>query len=146
MMQAFLYRHLVTAQKLLVQVAEPDPVTIALKLPPGGAIRARPDSEITLSAVMTRKGAVQGSVKLTLSDPPEWLTLATQSLGPQTGNEVILKVSPNAEPGDKTTVVLNGTARRSKSTKDPDYDPVNKFSNTKAVDFAIDAISIEIIN
>jgi hypothetical protein len=146
MMQAFLYRHFVTAQKLLVQVTEPDPVTIALRLPPGGAIRVRPDSEITLSAMMTLKGAVQGSVKLTLSDPPEWLTLATQSLGQQAGNEVVLKVSPNAEPGDKTTVVLNGTARRSKSAKDPDYDPVNKYLNTKAVDFAIDAISIEIIN
>jgi hypothetical protein len=148
MMQAFLYRHLVVAQKLLVQVAEPNPVNVTLKLPAGGVIRARPDSEISLSAVITSKGTTgQSGVKLTLSDPPEWLTLGTDSIGQKGGgDEVILKVSPNAEPGDKATVILNGTARQVKSAKDPDYDPVNKFTNNKPVEFAIDAISIEIIN
>ncbi len=147
MMQAFLYRHLVVAQKLLVQIAEPNPVNVTLKLPAGGVIRARPGSEITVSAVITSKGTTgQSGVKLTLSEPPEWLTLGTESIGQKGGSEVILKVSPNAEPGDKATVILNGTARRVKSAKDPDYDPVNKFLNNKPVEFAIDAISIEIIN
>jgi hypothetical protein len=144
MMQAFLYRHLVVAQKLLVQVAEPNPVSVTLKLPSGGVIRARPDSEITLSATINSKGAIgQSGVKLTLSDPPEWLTLGSDAIGQKGGgNEVILKVSPNAEPGNKATVILNGSARRIKSAKDQ----VNKFANDKPVEFAIDAISIEIIN
>ena len=147
MMQAFLYRHLVTAQKLLVQVAEPNPVNVTLKLPSGGVIRARPDSEITLSAMIDSKEAVgQSGVKLTLSEPPEWLALGTEFIGAKGGSEVVLKVSPNAEPGDKATVILNGIARRIKSSKSPDFDPVNKFANSKPVEFTIDAISIEIIN
>jgi hypothetical protein len=148
MMQAFLYRHLVTAQKLLVQVSEPNPVTVTLSLPSGGIVRARPGSEVTLSASVTRKvdGQGQGGVKLTLSDPPEWLTLGTESIGQKGGNEVVLKISPNAEPGDKATVILNGSARTAKSAKDPTFNPIAKGQNTKAVDFAIDAISIEIID
>jgi len=146
MMQAFLYRHLVTAQKLLVQIAEPDPVTVALKLPSGGVIRARPDSEVSLTAMVNRKTDGQGGVKLTLSEPPEWLTLGTDTLSQKGGNEIILKISPNAEPGDKATVILNGTARTAKSAKDPTFIPLAKGQNTKTVDFAIDAISIEIIN
>ncbi len=145
MMQAFIYRHLVTAQKLLVQVAEPDPVTVALTLPSGGVVRARPGSEISLSAMVTRKADVQGGVKLTLSDPPEWLSLETGYLERQ-GGEVILKISPNAEPGNSATVLLNGTARLSRSPKDPEYNPIAKFQNIKPVTFDIDAISIQIIN
>ena len=126
-------------------MAEPDPVTVALTLPSGGVVRARPGSEISLSAMVTRKADVQGGVKLTLSDPPEWLSLETGYLERQ-GGEVILKISPNAEPGNSATVLLNGTARLSRSPKDPEYNPIAKFQNIKPVTFDIDAISIQIIN
>ncbi|MFA6173137.1 MAG: PPC domain-containing protein [Kiritimatiellales bacterium] len=147
MMQAFLYRHLVTAQKLLVQVAEPNPVTVALELPPGGVIRTRPGSEVSITALINRKTDGQNNgVKLTLSEPPEWLTLGTGTIGQKTGSEIILKISPNAEPGDKATVLLNGTARAAISSKNAGFNPVLKYMNTTTVDFTIDAISIEIIN
>jgi len=145
MMQAFLYRHLVTAQQLLVQVAEPEPATVALNLPADGIIRARPGSEVTLGARVIRNANIQGTIKLTLSDPPEWLTLATGSIDRQ-GGEIILKISPNAEPGNSANVLLNGTVRVAKSARDPDYNPVMKNLNTKTTDFTIDAISIQIIN
>ena len=146
MMQAFAYRHLVTAQKFLVQVAEPDPVTVTLRLPPSGVIRARPDSEVTLTASVNRKDDGAGGVKLALSDPPEWLTLVTDNVGQKGSNEVILKISPHAEPGDKATVILTGSARRQKSPNNLSNDPLNKISNNQWTDFAIDTISIEIID
>lgn len=148
MMQAFIYRHLVSAQKLLVQIAEPNPVTVTLALPSSGVVRARPDSEVSLTASINRRsGGDTGSVKLTLAEPPEWLTLATDTIGQKTGSEIILKVSPNAEPGDKATVLLNGTARIMKTAKDRDFVPNFKGGqNTKSTEFTIDAISIEIIN
>jgi len=145
MMQAFLYRHLVTAQKLLVQVAEPNPVSVTLKLPSGGVVRARPDSEVSLTAVVNRKTEGSGSVKLTLSDAPEWLTLGTDTISQKTGTEIILKVSPNAEPGDKATVLLNGSAK-SGGGKTGEFNQFSKSMNAKTTDFAIDAISIEIID
>ncbi len=145
MMQAFIYRHLVTAQQLLIQVTEPEPVTISLNLPKDGVLQARPGSDITLNPTLkwhvnTRKG-----IRLTLSDPPEWLTLKTAYIGRE-GGEIILNVSPNAEPGSTTTVLLNGNIRIEKSPRDPDYNPVQKFMNAKVVEFTIDAVSIEITN
>ena len=144
MMQAFIYRHLVTSQKLLVQICEPNPVTVTLNLPADGIIRARPGSEVSLSAVINRKSDGAGGVKLALSDAPEWLTLATDTIGLKTGNEIILKISPNAEAGDKATVLLNGTARVGKFSKEAI--PTPKFlTDNKAVDFTIDALSLQII-
>jgi hypothetical protein len=146
MMQAFIYRHLVPAQQMLTQITEPDPVTVTLNLPPGGVIRARPGSEITLTALVERTADAQGVIKLALSEPPEWLTLGTETIGRVGGSEVILNVSPNAEPGNKANVLLNGTTRIGKSPKSPDFNPVEKFFNAKPLEFTIDALVIEIIN
>jgi hypothetical protein len=145
MMQAFIYRHLVTAQQLLVQVTEPEPVTVSIHLPKDGVFRVRPDSPITLNASVKWRDNVRGGIKLTLADPPEWLALRTNNLS-GVGGEIILDVSPNAEPGNAATVLLNGTVRLAKSANDPDYNPVQKFLNAKVVDFTIDAISVQIID
>ena len=147
MMQAFLYRHLVMSSHLLVQIVKPDPVTVTLTLPKDGVIRTRPGAEIALTAMVTRTAEVQqAGVRLTLSDPPEWLTLGTASIGRQGGSEVVLKISPNAEPGQSATVVLNGSARIVKSPNDPDYNPVMKNLNNQPVDFSIAALMIEVID
>jgi hypothetical protein len=145
MMQAFIYRHLVIAQKFLVQITDPVAVTVSLGLPKDGVFRARPGSEITLNAAVKWRDSSKRGIKLVLAEPPEWLTLKTTFLSGQ-GDEVILSVSPNAEPGNTATVLLNGSVRIEKSAKDPDYDPVLKFKNGRSIDFTIDAISIEIIN
>jgi hypothetical protein len=145
MMQAFIYRHLVPAQQLLVQIAEPQTVAVTLGLPKSGVCLARPGSEINLSATVKWRDAFRKGIKLNLEEPPEWITLKTGSLGGQGGN-VILAVSPNAEPGNKATVLLSGSVRIEKSPEDPDYDPVMKFKNGRVIEFTIDAISVEIIN
>lgn len=145
MMQAFLYRHLVTAQQLLVQVTEPELVTVSLDLPKDGVVRVRPGNEITLNPTVKWRDSTPKGIKLTLADPPEWLTLKTGFLSRQ-GGAIILNVSPNAEPGDSATVLLNGTVRIAKSPKDPDYNPVVKFQNNKIVNFTIDAVSVQIAN
>ncbi len=147
MMQAFLYRHLVTAQQLLVEITDPDPVTVILNLPQNGVLHARPGGEISINATAKWRGDVERGIKLTLAEPPEWLTLKTGIITGLSG-EIILAVSPNAEPGDTATVLLNGTIRVNRSPDDPDYNPLPKFKgkNKKTVDFTIDAISIQVIN
>jgi hypothetical protein len=148
MMQAFLYRHLVTAQRLLVEITDPDPVTVTLNLPQDGVFRVRPGEEISISSTVKWLGDTErASIKLTLAEPPEWLTLKTGSIKGQ-GGVIILTVSPNAEPGDTATVLLNGTIRIERSSDDPDYNPLPKFKgkNKKAVEFTIDTISIQVTN
>lgn len=146
MMQAFLYRHWVPAQQLVVRVSEPAPVTVNLSVPKDGIFYARPGSEITInSAVKWNNQKAQKSIKLTLADPPEWLTLKTGNVGGQ-GGRIVLAVSPNAELGNKATVLLNGNIRTVTSDKDNGFNPVMKFMNTKTLDFTIDAVSIEVMN
>jgi hypothetical protein len=147
MMQAFIYRHWVSAKQLLVRVSEPEPVTVTLSVPKDGVFRARPGTSIVINSSAKWTGNSQKSIKLTLAQPPEWLTLKTGNIGGQGGN-ITLAVSPNAEPGDKATVLLNGNIRLEKLPTDPDYNPVPKmkFMNAKPIDFTIDAISIEITN
>ncbi len=147
MMQAFLYRHLVPMQQLLVEIADPDPVTVTLNLPQSGVFRVRPGEDIRINATAKWLGDGERAIKLTLAEPPEWLALKTGSIKGQ-GGEIILNVSPNAEPGDKATVLLNGTIRVPLSPDNPDYNPLPKFKgkNKKSVDFTIDAVSIQITN
>jgi hypothetical protein len=166
MMQAFIYRHWVRAQQFLVQIIEPAAVTVSLDRPEGGVIRVHPGNEITLNAEMVWRDAPQWKgVKLTLAEPPEWLTLQSNLLksGPRndrlrktsnmksssrpvSGGEVVLVVSPNAEPGSTATVLLNGSIALNVSPDDPGYDPLLPFKNTVEKNFTIDAISIEIMN
>ncbi|NOU36142.1 MAG: hypothetical protein HOO88_05190 [Kiritimatiellaceae bacterium] len=144
MMQAFLYRHWVPAQQMLVRVSEPAPVTVNLSVPKEGVFYARPGSEFTINSSVKWSGQnAQKSIKLILAEPPEWLTLKTGNIGGQ-GGGITFTVSPNAEPGDKATVLLNGNIRI--IAKDVSTIPFLKFANSKTLDFTIDAVSIEIIN
>jgi hypothetical protein len=145
MMQAFLYRHWVSAQQLLVQVCEPQPVEVDLSFSEGDVFKARPGSEIVIKAAVKWNQKAQKGIRLTLAEPPEWLTLKNGALSGKGGN-IILTVNPNAEPGDTATVLLNGTISIGKTPKDPDYNPIMKFMNNKKIDFTIDAIPIQITN
>ncbi|HPR82506.1 MAG TPA: PPC domain-containing protein [Pontiellaceae bacterium] len=142
MMQAFIYRHLVTAQQMLVQVTEPEPVSVVLTIPKEGFFRAHPGKQLVISASAQWAASAQKSIKLTLAEPPEWLTLRTATW--QAGN-IILDISPNAEPGDTATVLLTGTVKVNKSPKDADFNPVMKFLNNRTADFTIDAIPIQVV-
>ncbi|MEI7851669.1 MAG: hypothetical protein WCH86_07535 [Kiritimatiellales bacterium] len=148
MMQAFLYRHLVTAKQLLVEITDPDPATVTLNFPPDGVFKVHPGEEIRINSIVKwLNDKERAPIKLTLAEPPEWLTLKTGNISKKSG-EIILTVSPNAEPGDTATVLLSGTIKISKSSDDPDYNPLPAFKgkNKNAVDFTIDAISIEVTN
>lgn len=145
MMQAFLYRHWVAAQQLLIRVGEPEQVNVSLDIPNDGVFRARPDSEIVISATVKYRDRSVRNIKLTLAEPPEWLTLKNGYLSGR-GGRVILAISPDAEPGDTATVLLNGNIRIPKSPDDPDYNPVMKYLNFTSIDFTIDAVSIQVIN
>jgi len=145
MMQAFIYRHWVVAQQLLIRINEPQPATVSLTFPRDDVFRARPGSEITIRASIKWNEKQQRGIKLTLAEPPEWLTLKSTSLK-GLDDTVVLAINPNAEPGDTATVLLDGNIRIQKSAKDPDYNPVAKFMNSRSIDFTIDAISIQIIN
>jgi hypothetical protein len=145
MMQAFLYRHWVPAQQLLIRVSEPAPVNIVLSFPREGVFHARPGSEIVINATVRWNSKGQKGIKLTLSEPPEWLTLKESRLGGK-GGVITLVISPNAEPGSTATVLLNGAVRVVKKPEDSDFNPVMKFLNNKAIEFAIDAIPIQITN
>jgi hypothetical protein len=147
MMQAFIYRHLVPAQRMLVEIADPDPVTVTLNLPQNGVFHVRPGEEIRINSnIKWLNEKERTPIKLALAEPPEWLTLETGTLNKKS-SEIILKVSSNAEPGDTATVLLSGSIRIPPSAGKPDS-PVPKIKgiNKKAVDFTIDAIAVEVAN
>ncbi|MBM4152960.1 MAG: hypothetical protein FJ220_05515, partial [Kiritimatiellaceae bacterium] len=144
-MQAFLYRHWVPANDFLVRVSPPKPVTVTLDLPVDGVFHARPGSEIVIPASLTSLDKTRKGIQLMLVDPPEWLTLKTANL-PMRSGRIVLEVSPNAEPDDTATVLLQGVVRIDKLPSDPDYMISPKGVNKTAHDFTIDALSIRITN
>ena len=146
MMQAFIYRHLVPADELLVMVTEPEPVAVTLELPKSGVIEARPGGKISIPAAVVYHGDTRGFVQLELSDPPEWLTLKSKGIGGARPMPVELEVSTNAEVGDTATILLNAKISIAKPETDPTYNPVLKWQNRKTVTVTIAAIPVKIIN
>jgi hypothetical protein len=81
-MQAFLYRHLVPAQQLMVAVQKSKwrvpPITLAgqspIRIPAGGSTQVR---------IKTRQGAALKQMQLELDEPPEGLTLHGVSVIPE---------------------------------------------------------------
>ena len=144
MMQAFFYRHLVSSQQLLVQVAPPDPVTVTLLPPDDGIYGVRAGSSIRIRSQVTWRDDSRRGIKLALVAPPEWLTLITERIQPR-GGDIILNISSNAEVGDTATVLLNGTLRMPKDASSPDYNPIAKWMNNTDIEFAIGAIPVTII-
>lgn len=148
MMQAFSTEHLVPARLLLARLVEPDPVTVTLTRPRGETVlRVRPGETITLPArAEPNQARGRQPVRLSLDDPPEWLTLGTESIPRQGGSRIVLHVSANATPGPAVTVVLNGEARVARLPSDPDFDPVNRARNVTPTSFPIAALAIQVID
>lgn len=146
MMQAFIYRHLVPAEELLVMIAEAEPATVTLELPRSGVVEARPGEIISLMASVKYRKGVGGYVQLELSEPPEWITLKSKGAGGPRPQPVQFAVSANAEPGDTATLILNGKVSIIKSETDPTYNPVLKWMNRETVTITIAAIPVKIIN
>lgn len=143
MMQAFLYRHLVPARNLLVQISDPDPITVTVSRTSDEPEEVRPGGELRLYGRLSRQPGVRGGVKLSMTDAPEWLTLKTKNIG-RNGGRILFEIDENAEPGATANVILNGLARVPKDEDDPTYNPIIKFLNVKEYHFAIDAIPLKV--
>jgi hypothetical protein len=146
MMQAFIYRHWVPAEELLVMISEAEPVSVTVTLPRSGVVEARPGGQINLNAVLERQLDFKGNVQLELSEPPEWITLKTKNMGRPGSNPLIFDVSSNAEVGDTATLILNGKVRIIKPETDPAYNPVLKWMNSQTITMTIAAIPVKIVD
>jgi hypothetical protein len=109
MMQAFLYRHLVPAEELLVLVLggngrQPSVElagSVPLQIPSGGSALVR---------VRTPKGPTLSKVRLALSDPPDGVTLGDLSIVPP-GLEFSLKAEGEAAaPGFTDNLIVEAFA------------------------------------
>jgi hypothetical protein len=143
-MQAFLWRQLVPVEQLLVQITEPDPVTVTLSLPRDGVVEVRPGETFSLPATLSYHGDNRGSVRLELSEPPEWLSLQTKNLSGRYVRDVKCSVSSNAEPGETATLLLIGRFSIMKSEDDPTYNPLLKWMNRKEIEFPVAAVSLKV--
>ncbi|MFA5689166.1 MAG: PPC domain-containing protein [Kiritimatiellales bacterium] len=144
MMQAFYYRHLVPSGSFMVQISDPEPVTVALRLPLERRYAVKPGTKIEIpAATRWQTDVARRGIRIILSDPPEWLTLDTVNLGGG-GGKIVLSVSRNAEPKDRTTIRLSGSVNIPLPSDHPDYNPVMKARNNQPYEFAIDAIPLEI--
>ena len=145
MMQAFYYRHLVPSGTFMVQISEPEPVTVSLRLPVNKRYAVKPGTKIEIPAVTKwTDNSFRRGMTIILSDPPEWLTLETKNL-PGNGGRIILDVSRNAEKGDKTTIRLSATLNIPLPADHPEFNPVQRGRNNQPHEFSIDAIPLEII-
>lgn len=145
-MQAFLWRHLVPADELMVLITDPEPVAVTLDLPRGGIVEAHPGSEISFPADISYHGDEKGIIRLALSEPPEWLTLNTKGIGGPRAQDIKFSISSNAEVGDVATLLLTGMFRRKIPEEDPRYNPVLKWTNVKTVEFPIAAVPVKIVD
>ena len=126
-MQAFLYRHLVPAQELvLAHVEQPSPLIFEAKLPKSGVIEIALGGEVrvTLNGHV-RKG--MNGAKLKLDHPPEGLTADKGWVGRKkskgkidakgfAAGSILLKAEEPLKPGFKTSLVVAGEIKRGKET------------------------------
>jgi hypothetical protein len=146
MMQAFLWRHLVPSKEMMIMITEAEPVTIDVKLPRDGIVRARAGEEVYLDVSLAWHGEFKNGVKLELSDPPEWASLKTKGIYGKRSGVIVIKIDENADTGMTSTLILNGQVRIPKEKDAPDFNPFMKWLNYQNFNFTIDAISVEIID
>ena len=128
-MQAFLYRHLVPAQELvLAPVEEPARVTFEVKVPKSGLIELPLGKEVVLTLSGGFKKGLTGA-KLKLDSPPEGVTMVKGWLGRKrlkgktkngkplyqkgvAAGQITLKAEEPLKPGFKTSLVVSAVVRR----------------------------------
>jgi hypothetical protein len=112
-MQAFFYRHLVTAQELKVAVRRGGPLAatarvmnpMPLSLPSGGAVKIEVQVPLPANSQIER-------VKYELSEPPDGVTLAGVA-GGMNGTDVILRCDASkAKPGLKGNLIITLSGER----------------------------------
>lgn len=108
-MQAFLYRHLVPAQELvLAPVEEPVPLVFEIKLPKSGVVELPLGEEVRLAV----KGQVlqggTGKCELRLDHPPEGYSLSKGVLGRAKARKAVNKKGKKKKKSEKVVRVEKG--------------------------------------
>jgi len=130
-MQAFLYRHLVPAQELvLAPVSEPTPLTFEVRIPKSGVIELPLGEEVKLTVTGRFRKGITGA-KLKLDHPPEGITVVKSWIGRKKGKGktadgkpkyekgmatgmIVLKAEEPLKPGFKTSLVVSAEVRKGK--------------------------------
>ncbi len=116
MMQAFLYRHLVPTQELLVSVAKTRWNVPAVELVNHTPIRIIPDS-ITRVWIKTKRRPMLRDIQLKLDNPPKGLTLEGTVIGPE-GLKLELKADPKIISADlKDNLIIEMLTERAPMQK-----------------------------
>jgi len=129
-MQAFLYRHLVAAQELvLAPVEEPAPLSFEVKVPKSGMIELPLGQEVKVSLSGRFKKGMNGA-KLKLDNPPEGISMVKSWMGRNKGKrdkksniekgmargQITLKAEEPLKPGFKTSLVVVAEVRKGRET------------------------------
>jgi hypothetical protein len=130
-MQAFLYRHLVPAQELvLAPVEEPAPLTFEAKVPKSGVIELPLGQEVKVILSGRFQKGMSGA-KLKLDNPPEGFTMGKSWLGRKkrkgktadgkpkfekgmAWGQITLKAEEPLKPGFKTSLVVSAVVKKGK--------------------------------
>lgn len=146
MMQAFLWRHLVPAEELLVRVTDPEPVSVKLQVPSSGLIRARRGGTFSIPVDVFSEELTDGFIQVKLSSPPAWITLKNKGVGIQGNWKKMLnfEVDKDAPEGAFGSLSLIGTVSIMKSEDDPTYNPLTKWKNRVVYEFTIGAVPVQI--
>ena len=142
-MQAFLYRHLVPAQELLVRITKQLPVTVKAELPESGVVKVQAGGKVIIPHQTVRQDGVKGNIRLSLSNAPEWVSLKKTSIG-RNGSKIILAIGEKAPVGTRETVTINGSFDVRIAKDDPTFNPVLKWRNRIRYNFIIAAVTIEV--
>jgi hypothetical protein len=125
-MQAFLYRHLVPAQELvLAPAADPAPLSFEVRIPSSGVVELPLGEEVKLSFDGRIRKGLKGA-KLLLDLPPEGLSVVKGWLGPKrvkgkpqknvAAGQITLKAEEPLKPGDTISLVVVAETRKGRET------------------------------
>ena len=145
-MQAFLYRHLVPAEELLVRVTPAEPMSVELDLPPDGFMETSPGEQLTLLMNATAEDDVKGYIRVELVNPPVWITQKTWGINSRSGRvqKMTFEISPDAPVGAFEILILKGSFAIKIAEDDPTYNPLKKWVNRTKYEFIIGAIPVKI--
>ncbi|MFC1467212.1 hypothetical protein ACFLQY_00765 [Verrucomicrobiota bacterium] len=106
-MQAFLYRHLVPADELILVEAEEPPLIFEANLPSSGVVELPLGEEVSIPIDVYWNRRYFNSVKLMLDSPPEGISLVKGDIESGVGwGKIVLKATAPLKPGFMDNLIL----------------------------------------
>jgi len=128
MMQAFLYRHLVTAENWMVIVSKRGRWSPPWRILSPGAIRLTP-GKTTMVRLTGGRGPMASQIQLELSAPPAGVSIGKVTPGARGAMTFELKVDPaKAKPGAKGNLIVSAFIMRTPKSKDGKKRPPRRTS------------------